>query len=149
MESRGPLAVDPERENLSSVGSIIETCRLSLARSTRKDAQLALKALCAMYNIRVVPAFVPIGSPQATAARVSRVNRNPKSSAFGRDSRIKEVKDKIRNLNLEISKKSQETGSRLPLDDELLAQRNQLFRDLKGNENRNPPSLSKRGNEEK
>lgn len=138
MSSIKPLAeeVSAGKDSQSSVGHLIDASRCILDQGSRKDAQEALKALCAIYNLRVVSAFVPIGTPQATAARVSRVNRNPQAKAYGSNPRMKEIKDKIRDLNRRISAKSLLTGAKLPMEDELLIQRSQLFRDLKGSQNK-------------
>jgi hypothetical protein len=110
-------------------------CRNQLDKLSRKEAQITLKALCGIYNLRTVSSFAPIGTQEATVSRVSRVNRNSKGKVINRSPKIKEIKDRIQDLNRKISEKSFLTGSRLPMEDELLIQRTQLFRDLKGAQN--------------
>lgn len=134
-------------ENLDPVSACIAGCRNQLDNLSNKDAQIALKALCGIYNLRVVPAFVPLGTPQATAARVSRVNRNPRAKTISQSPLVKEVKDKIKDLNRQISVKSSILGHKLPLEDELVIQRSQLFRDLKGAQNKTFASVSERRKE--
>jgi hypothetical protein len=111
-------------------------CRNLLDKLSNKEAQVTLKALCAIYNLRAVSSFVPIGTQEATATRVSRVNRNPKAKVINQLPKVREIKDKIKDLNRKISEKSFLNGSKLPMEDELLIQRTQLFRDLKGAQNK-------------
>jgi len=135
---------DPLNQPLDSnpVGSSkIDECRDILDNLSKKEAQNTLKMLCALYNLRVVPAFAPLGTPQASAARVTRVNRGTPRKIYNQSPEVKEIRDKIKDLNRQISEKSKRLQSKLPKEDELLARRLQLFRELTASQNKTIASI--------
>jgi hypothetical protein len=106
-------------------------CRELLQRLTNKEAADALKALGALHNLKVVSAYAPTGNPLLPPpSRDTRGQVKPRVIPKG-DPKIKEIRSKIKILNKQISEKSDLTGGRLPLEDDLIDQRNQLFRCLK------------------
>jgi hypothetical protein len=135
---------DPINQPFNSVpvgSSILEECRQNLDKLSKKEAQNTLKMLCALYNLKVVPAFSPLGTPQAAAARVTRVNRGTPRKIYNQSPEVKEIRDKIKDLNRQISEKSKRMQSRLPKEDELLVHRLQLFRELTATQNKTLASI--------
>jgi len=101
---------------------------------------LVFKSVSAVYDMKAVSAFAPVG--QVNRPPVSRDTRGQKGprvrSSKTPNPEIKVIRDKIKDLNKQISMKSVLTDKPLSEDDELIVNRNQLFRDLKGLQSYNP-----------
>jgi hypothetical protein len=119
-----------------TIGETIENFAEILKRFQKKDAQNILKMVGTLYNLRIVSAFAPLGQVQGPpASRDTRGQKKPRVQPRA-DPEIKEIRSKIKSLNKQISEKSSSSGSILPQGDELIVQRNRLFRDLSEAQNK-------------
>jgi hypothetical protein len=136
----GKVKEKPPPADVPSLGSVVDGMRSILKVLPLKDTQDALKALCALYNLKAVSAFAPVGPMQnAPASRDTRGQvrflRQPQA-----DPKMKEIRQKIGLVNKKISKKSLETKVRLSETDPLIEERTHLFRDLKEAQNKSSAS---------
>jgi hypothetical protein len=124
---------DQNTDRQNTIGILVGELLKTLSKGSKAEGQDALKAVGAIYNLRVVPAFAPLG-PNAVTSPPSRDTRGQRGPRFGpskKDPFVKEIRDNISELNKQISKKSAELRKPLSEDDELIVRRNHLFRDLK------------------
>jgi hypothetical protein len=107
-----------------------------LKEFSSKDIRTILKMIGGAHDLKVTSAFAPVGIPLSSLTKqpVERGQVRPRRQPQA-DSKVKTIRSEIGRLNKLISKKSADSGSPLPLEDELLVQRAKCFRDLKEAQN--------------
>jgi hypothetical protein len=109
---------------------------------SKNQASDILRMVGALYNLKVVSAFAPVGPIQSPApSRDTRGVTRPRVKPVA-DSRTKELRSEISSLNSQISEKSRSIGRQLYEDDELIIRRGQLFRDIKNAQNKASHTIS-------
>jgi hypothetical protein len=111
----------------------IAQARLIFDKYSAKDRQDLLKMLGGLYNFDVTPKWA-LRAPQVVAPKIVTGGRStqrapPRPKAV--DPQLSAMRKQIADLNLQISSKSKRLGKVLDEDDELIAKRNQYFRQLR------------------
>jgi len=135
-----PTPLDKEDSDKMVCQALYQMEKVLKGLSSKQKAK-ALTMLGSTLNLKVSSSFAPQVAMQPAVkqlkAKVSRPavsppSRGNPSTKAPKD--IKEVKSKISVLNKEISQASKKLGEKLPTGHDLLQRRDQLFRDLKGQE---------------
>jgi hypothetical protein len=125
-------SVDNSIDKGKAFSDALITCKAALEKLSNKDAKDLLKALGAMHNMHFVFAFAPTGPMQRPPpSGDTRKQVKPRVGPTAKPE-VKNIRNKIKDINSLISKESKENfgGCYLPDSHPLIVRRNQLFRDL-------------------
>jgi len=130
------------QDNPNSVGAVLERVLKELSAVSNSQATDILKMVGAKYNVRFVPAFMPLAPQVQKSIRVADTRGQAPRYQPSANPEVKKIKSLIRSSNSQISKKSKEKGgATLDESDPLIVKRDQLFRELKALRNKTPQTF--------
>jgi hypothetical protein len=125
-------SVDNSIDKSEAFSNALTTCREALKKLPSKDAKDLIKALGAMHNMHFVFAFAPTGPVQRPPVSGDTRKQVKPRMRSKNSPQVKNIRNEIKDINSEISKKSKEefNGCFLPDEHPLIMRRHKFFRDL-------------------